>query len=250
MARLGSEAGTAAAAVPKAQASISRHNFTALFAAMRASEHRFDHDRCFGLANTAVCIHTIHEAQRIRLPECRTCSPLDQPPRCFPLPERYRISQRCAAANHGARRFDVSASIEKSIQHRNVIAACGPMERRLRMRTGEPRVDFRASRDQRDHGSCAVWKMSGPVSCHMQQRSRYPLAVIRVGILLLLVARPVTVCASDVTAKVIDRLGRPVANAVIDIHWLKSVSKDDVRKIDLVKLVSDRDGIVKGTYDE
>ena len=195
-------------------------------------------------------LHTIHQAQRIRLPECRTCSPLDQPPRCFPLPERYRISQRCAAANHGARRFDVSASIEKSIQHRNVIAACGPMERRLRMRTGEPRVDFRASRDQRDHGSCAVWKMSGPVSCHMQQRSRHPLAVIRVGILLLLVARPVIVCAADVTAKVIDRLGRPVANAVIDIHWLKSVSKDDVRKIDLVKLVSDRDGIVKGTYDE
>src|SRR5438093_13338871 len=70
------------------------------------------------------------------------------------------------------------------------------------------------------------------------------------GILLLLAARPVIVCAADVTAKVIDRLGRPVANAVIDIHWLKSVSKDDVRKIDLVKLVSDRDGIVKGTYDE
>jgi hypothetical protein len=70
------------------------------------------------------------------------------------------------------------------------------------------------------------------------------------GILLLLATRPVIVCAADVTAKVIDRLGRPVANAVIDIHWLKSVSKDDVRKIDLVKLVSDRDGIVKGTYDE
>jgi hypothetical protein len=57
------------------------------------------------------------------------------------------------------------------------------------------------------------------------------------------------VCAADVTAKVIDRLGRPVDSAGIDIHWLKSMSKDDVRKIDLVKLVSDRDGIVKGTYD-
>src|SRR5438093_6017618 len=70
------------------------------------------------------------------------------------------------------------------------------------------------------------------------------------GILLLLAARPVIVCAADVTAKVIDRLGRPVADAVIDIHWLKSVSKDDVRKIDLVRLVSDRAGIVKGRYDE
>jgi hypothetical protein len=57
-------------------------------------------------------------------------------------------------------------------------------------------------------------------------------------------------CAAEVKSKVIDRLGRPVTNAVVDIHWLKRVSKDDVRKIDLVKLVSDRDGILKGTYDE
>jgi hypothetical protein len=70
------------------------------------------------------------------------------------------------------------------------------------------------------------------------------------GFLLLLVARPMVLCAAEVTAKVIDGLGRPVTNAVVDIHWLKSVSKDDVRKVDLVKLISDRDGIVKGTYDE
>ena len=70
------------------------------------------------------------------------------------------------------------------------------------------------------------------------------------AVLLLLVVRPTMLCAADVTAKVIDRLGRPVTNAVVDIHWLKSVSKDDVRKIDLVKLVSDGNGIVKGTYDE
>ena len=73
---------------------------------------------------------------------------------------------------------------------------------------------------------------------------------VLVASLLLLVARPMVLCAADVTAKVIDRLGRPVTNAVVDIHWLKSVSKDDVRKIELVKLVSGRDGIVKGTYDE
>ena len=69
------------------------------------------------------------------------------------------------------------------------------------------------------------------------------------AILLLLLARPAMLDAADVMAKVIDRLGRPVTNAVVDIHWLKSVSKDDVRRIDLVKLVSDRNGIVKGTYD-
>src|SRR6266542_2087898 len=60
MAGLWSEAGTAAGAVPKEQAIISRHNFTALFAAMRASQHRFEHNRSLGFANTAVCIHAIH----------------------------------------------------------------------------------------------------------------------------------------------------------------------------------------------
>ncbi|MBE0540658.1 MAG: hypothetical protein IH623_04645 [Verrucomicrobia bacterium] len=48
----------------------------------------------------------------------------------------------------------------------------------------------------------------------------------------------------------IDRLGRPVTNAIVNIHWLESVSKDDVREVGLVKLTADSNGIVKGTYDE
>jgi hypothetical protein len=78
----------------------------------------------------------------------------------------------------------------------------------------------------------------------MEPRWRY------LAVLLLLASRPATLCAADVSAKVIDRLGRPVTNAVVDIHWLKSVSEHDVRKVGLVKLVSDRGGIVKRTYDE
>lgn len=70
-----------------------------------------------------------------------------------------------------------------------------------------------------------------------------------VGFLLLLAARPMVLCAADVTAKVIDPFGRPVTNAVVNIYWLKPVSTNDVREIDLVKLISDRNGIVKGTYD-
>ena len=67
--------------------------------------------------------------------------------------------------------------------------------------------------------------------------------------LLLIVLQPATVSAARVSSKVVDRLGRPVTNVLFDVHWLKEVSKDDVRKIDLVKLVSDRNGIVKGKYD-
>ena len=70
------------------------------------------------------------------------------------------------------------------------------------------------------------------------------------ALLLLLTVRLPTLCAAEVSAKVIDKLGRPVADVVLDIYWLKSVSKDDVRAIPLVKLVSGRDGLVKGTYDE
>ncbi len=70
------------------------------------------------------------------------------------------------------------------------------------------------------------------------------------GVLLSLVVTPTIVRAADVTAKVIDRLGRPVSNAVVDILWLKAVTKGDVRKVGLGKLVSDRDGMVRGTYDE
>jgi hypothetical protein len=74
---------------------------------------------------------------------------------------------------------------------------------------------------------------------------RYPL----IGHLLL-VAWPMAACADDVTAKVIDRFGRPVADAVVDIYWLKPVPKDDVRRTGLAKLLSDRNGVVQGTYDE
>jgi hypothetical protein len=70
------------------------------------------------------------------------------------------------------------------------------------------------------------------------------------ALLLLLTMRLPILCAANVSAKVIDKLGRPVANVVLDVHWLKSVSKDDVRSIPLVKLVSDKNGLAKGKYDE
>jgi len=76
------------------------------------------------------------------------------------------------------------------------------------------------------------------------------LRYMLVGYLLLLVARPMVLSAADVTTKIIDPLGRPISNAVVNICWFKSVSTNDVRRVDLAKLVSDRNGIVKGTYDE
>ena len=69
-------------------------------------------------------------------------------------------------------------------------------------------------------------------------------------IVILLSACPKTATGTDVSSKVIDRLGRPVTNAAVNIYWLKSVTKGDVREVSLVKLISDRNGIVKGSYEE
>lgn len=66
--------------------------------------------------------------------------------------------------------------------------------------------------------------------------------------LLLLI--PAMLSAANVSSKITDRLGRPVTNALVDIHWLKTVSQDHVIKVDLVKLISDGHGLVKGKYDE
>ncbi len=68
--------------------------------------------------------------------------------------------------------------------------------------------------------------------------------------LLLLLAFAVPASAAEFSAKVVDRLGRPVAGAVVELYWLKSVSDDDVREISVLKLVSDRNGVIKGTYDD
>src|SRR6266536_4131875 len=82
MAGFGSQAGTAAGAVPKEQASIGRHNFAALLAAMGESEHRFEHNRSFGFANTAVYIHAIHlsSLQVFGRPGAAAGQPLNQRP--------------------------------------------------------------------------------------------------------------------------------------------------------------------------
>src|SRR5438046_2416576 len=68
--------------------------------------------------------------------------------------------------------------------------------------------------------------------------------------LLVLTIHATMASAADFNAKITDVFGRPVPDAIVKINWLKRVSKDDVREIDLATLASDWNGIVKGTYDE
>jgi hypothetical protein len=55
--------------------------------------------------------------------------------------------------------------------------------------------------------------------------------------------------AADFAARIVDGLGRPVAQANVNVYWLQSGSKDQVRQVNLLELVSDQNGRMKGTYD-
>ncbi|NLD37793.1 MAG: hypothetical protein GX654_13080 [Desulfatiglans sp.] len=54
----------------------------------------------------------------------------------------------------------------------------------------------------------------------------------------------------NLTAKVIDGLGRPLKDVVIKIQWYDNSNKDDVHTVDLLTLQSDEKGIVNGIWDE
>lgn len=69
-------------------------------------------------------------------------------------------------------------------------------------------------------------------------------------ILTLLIVGTSTLNAKEITTKVVDGLGRPVGNVKVNIHWLKTITEDDVQEITLANLISDQNGLVKGNYDE
>jgi len=70
------------------------------------------------------------------------------------------------------------------------------------------------------------------------------------SVLLVLPLLSIPVSAADFTARVADGLGHPVGHATVNVYWLKTVTEDDVREVSLLELVSDENGMVKGTYDE
>lgn len=58
------------------------------------------------------------------------------------------------------------------------------------------------------------------------------------------------VSAAEFTAKVIDGLGRPLADATFEVEIPHAGSDGKVEKMERLKLSSDQDGMVKGKYDE
>lgn len=77
--------------------------------------------------------------------------------------------------------------------------------------------------------------------------NRKPSAIL---FALLLIVTSCSLFAAEFSAKIVDRLGRPLPGATVSVYWLKRLSKDTVDSIELLKLNSQANGIVKGNYDE
>ena len=99
-----------------------------------------------------------------------TCTSLDESSGRCPVAEPARIGEWAPAAEDGSGRLDVSSRIEQCIEHRDVIAACGPVQWRFAVST-EPAVCIHigASSDQTSHDSRTVGEVPWPVSCRVQQ---------------------------------------------------------------------------------
>jgi hypothetical protein len=54
----------------------------------------------------------------------------------------------------------------------------------------------------------------------------------------------------DFSIRIVDGLGRPVPDVVVDVHWLKKEKDGEVRKAELAKVKTNQKGVAAGTYDD
>jgi hypothetical protein len=80
---------------------------------------------------------------------------------------------------HRAGRVDVRSGVEQRVQHRDVVAARGPVQRGLGDPPAAARVDVAPGGDQRPHDGGAVGDVAGPVRRDVQQRPA--VATARIG---------------------------------------------------------------------
>ena len=123
-------------------------------------------------------LDAIAQTERGGLPERRACPALDQPASRLPLPERRRVGERRAAADHRSARLDVGAGVEQGVERRDVVAAGGPVQRCLGVRAASKAgVDVGSGSDEgRDDGG-AVGMVPGPVRRDVQERARHAARV-------------------------------------------------------------------------
>ena len=76
--------------------------------------------------------------------------------------------------------------------------------------------------------------------------------VIKFLLLCLIVFGAIThrVCAAEIKTKVIDGLGRPLSNATIEVELTAKAADGKIIQVQRLKLSSDRDGLIIGSYDD
>ena len=77
----------------------------------------------------------------------------------------------------------------------------------------------------------------------MQSYCRY------IGTLFFLLVASSDAFSTEISTRVIDGLGRPVANATVSIRWYKSTPGKGEEQVVRIKMVSDTNGIAKATFD-
>ena len=114
----------------------------------------------------------VGEAERGGLPEGGARAALEQPARGRPLAEGDGVGHRGAAADHGAAGLDVGARVEQRVDRLDVVAARRPVQRRLGVRAGEPRVGVGAGRHERGDLLARLRDVARPVGDDVQRGPR------------------------------------------------------------------------------
>ena len=120
------------------------------------------------LVAAEVHFDTVHESESGGVEKARCGASFDQTARGTPLSESNCIGQSRTAAENGTRRFDVRAGIEQCVEGLGVVAARGPMQRRLAVGADERCVHVGARGDELLDDRTDVWEMARPVRRDVQ----------------------------------------------------------------------------------
>ena len=115
------------------------------------------------VCNWGECFEAVYEAKGGCLPEVGGGSTLDEAAGGVPLGEGYGVGEGGAVGDDRAFGFDVGSAIEECIEDRDVVAACGPVERRFGVAAGKADVDFGSAGDEERDGLRSVGEVAGPV---------------------------------------------------------------------------------------
>src|SRR5213596_1363223 len=68
------------------------------------------------------------------------------------------------------------------------------------------------------------------------------------GIALITIPERIAVLAKDFSTKVVDELGRPVAGATVNLHWLRKNADGKVDAVELANAITDIHGKARGSF--